>query len=478
MKKLLSLLLVLATASACAGAPVRPGPGPDERFTVAGANRAKGILVRAVLRSRHDLDGATVWDPGSMYGAYYFLRDVYMAAAPLEGYFDAATLRAALVPYFDSIGGDPVGPAQAAQHFILHGKTPQYREGANNTGHRPTYDSAAYMILTAGLVYRRGDPTIFNARKAALQAMFEETPRAPSGLLYSDPAERNCGWGFESGNYVYGELGMASALYAQAAREMIYMATEQGDAATVATFKAHYQALVKGLATLRRPDGLYRPSRDIDRRHAMLSALMVAEGLIADPVERRRTALELRAGVLSSQFLSTTGAMRHLYADEFFPGAGNPPGATQNGGYWHGQWVGWLARAMVVAGDRPLGHRVMQTAVDALNTIHDQTGSAPWEIQNADGTAHAYNNLYSMAAGGFLEVADDPQPAGRFMLVTRADGVTAATPSGFTVEAGGTSGVLSEESLAGLSGTVVLRDPTGATVSTLSTTAPLIVPAR
>ena len=94
------------------------------------------------------------------------------------------------------------------------------------------YDTAAYMILTSGLIYRRGDPSIFNARKAALQAMFEETPRAPSGLLWSDPARWSCGWGFESGSGVGGELGMASALYAQAAREMIFMATEQGDTAT------------------------------------------------------------------------------------------------------------------------------------------------------------------------------------------------------------------------------------------------------
>lgn len=476
MKKTLSLILVLATASACVGAPVRPDQPSDERFTVEGANRAKAILMRAVLRSRHDMSGETVWDPGSIYVAYTFLRDVYMAALPLEGYFDAATLRTALVPYFDSIGGDPVGPAQAAQHFILAGRMAQYREGANNTGFRPTYDSAAYMILTSGLVYRRGDKTIFAARKAALQAMFEETPRAPSGLLYSNPTEANCGWGFESGNYVYGELGMASALYAQAAREMVYMARDQGDDATAATFQAHLDALVKGLATLRRPDGLYRPAHDIDHRHTMLSALMVAEGLITDPDERSRTAIALRSGVLENQFLSTTAAMRHLYVDEFFPGAGNPPGSTQNGGYWHGHWVGWLARAMVVAGDRPLAQRLIQTAVSSLNAIHDRSRNAPWEIQNADGTAHSYNSFHSIAAGGFLEVAEDPQPVGRFKLVTRSDGVTGATPPGFTLEAGGTTGVLADESLAGLSGTVVLRGPTGAVVSTLSTAAPLVVP--
>ncbi len=479
MKKTLSLLLVVVVAAACAAARLGPSASrlsTDVRITADGANRARAILLRAVLRTRHDMGGETVWDPGSLYRDYTFLRDLYMAALPLEGYFDATTLRAALAPYFDSVGGDPVGPAQAAQHFILAGPTAQYREGANNTGFRPTYDTAAYMILTTGLVYRRGDKTIFSARKAALQSMFEETPRAASGLLYSDPTEANCGWGFESGNYVYGELGMASALYAQAAREMFYMATDQGDAATANVFRSHFDRLVNGLSTLRRHDGLYRPAHDIDRRHTMLSALMVAEELIKDPAERSQTALALRSGVLANQFLSTTGAMRHLFVDEYFPAAGNPPGSTQNGGYWHGPWVGWLARAMLVADDRPLAQRVIQTAVDALNAIHDRTGNAPWEIQNADGSEHHYNSHLSIAAGGFLELAVDPLPIGRYRLATLADGVAAATPRGFTVDAGGSTGVLAEEGLAGLTGSVTLRGPTGATVSTLTTSAPVIVP--
>jgi hypothetical protein len=443
------------------------------RFAGTAVNRAKGILMRAVLRSSHYVFSTPMWDPGSTYSAYFFLRDLYMAAAALPGYFDSARLTPGLNQFFASIGGDGVGPAQAAQHFTISNLTASYREGSNNVGYRPTYDTAAYMILTAGQVYRRGDKTIFNTRKAALQAMFEETPRASSGLLYSNPTEQNCGWGFESGNNLYGELGMASALYAQAAREMVYMATEQGDSTVAAAFQAHYDALVAGLRTLRRSDGLYKPNDLADLRHSILSSLMVSEGLILDPAEREQTARALRDGVLTGQVCSVAGGVRHLFVGEYFPGAGNSPGDTQNGAYWHGQWTGWLAKAMVVAGDPDLGLRILQSACDKFNEIQDSGNpTAPWEIHNFDGSAHWYNAAYSMAAGGFLECIDDVEAAGSYKLDSTG---TPLSPVGFSINNAYGTGYISEESYTGLTGTVDLYGPDGTLVTSLSTSTPVIV---
>lgn len=446
----------------------------DFRFTGTNVSRAKAILARAVYSSRGGMGATPVWNPGSIYTAYFFLRDLYMASAALPGHFTAAALSPGLERFFATVGGDPIDATQAAQHFIIATETPQYREGANNVGLRPTYDTAAYMILTTGQVYRRGDKTVYATHKAALKAMFESTPRAASGLLYSNPGEANCGWGFESGNYVYGELGMASALYAQAAREMVYMATDQGDTAYAATFKTHYTTLVTALRTLRRADGLYKAGSLADVRHAMLSGLLVAEDLIPDPQERAETAQALRNGVLQGQVVNPGGAVRHLFVGDYFPGAGNPPDSTQNGGWWQGQWTGWVARAMIVAGDPKLGQKIIQDAVDKLNAIYDVGGGAPWEIQNADGTAHWYNSLNSMAAGGFLEAATDQKPVGSYKLITQTGSDVPLAPRGFTVDAGGVFG-LSEETYTGYSGQVVLRDPDGYTVTLLNTSAPVIV---
>jgi hypothetical protein len=448
-------------ASSATGGPVQV------RFTGVNVNRAQSILMRAVLRSRHTMSGETVWDPGAPnYSPYTFLRDTYMASAALPGYFDASVLGPYLDLFFDTIGGDAVDATQAAQHFILATATPQYREGLNNVGYRPTYDTAAYMILTTAQVYRRGDPTIFDTRKAALKAMFESVPRASSGLLWSDPAQESCGWGFESGAQVNGELGMASALYAQAAREMVAMAKEQGDAATAVAFQAHYDSLVAGLRTLRRTDHFYKPSSNLDRHHTMLTSLMVAEGLIEDPSERALTAVALKNAALAGRFLSPTSAMRHLFVGEIFPDYLGPEEA-QNGSYWHGQWVGWLAKAMVVAGDNLLAQKTIQAAVTRINTYHDAAGTGPCEYETLE--AVCIGQAYSMAAAGFLEVISDQKAAGSYKLATDT-GPATLTPRGFTLDDGGVTGLISEEDLSTLTGTIVMRGPDGSTVDSISST--------
>jgi len=406
------------------------GPSP----MAAGARLARSIVLRAVLRSRGTYGGVAGVNPSGtgQYGALW-LRDYYHLSRPFPGYFTAAVMRPVVDAFVATIGGEVANPSYPAERIGTTG-TATYRPGTN-WGYYPVFDSAAYLALLAVATHRAGDRAVFAAHRAKLETALGAAPRDGAGLLYVDPAllgnsRVTCGWGFEDSVQLSGGVGMATALHAWAYEELRLVAIEDGNAGAAVNYRKQRDDLISGLRTLRRSDGFYNAATGDQKPHAMLTALVVAKRL-ADGAEEAESAAallrEYRRGTITQR-----GAVRHLVAPSYFTTTTAGVNTYQNGGYWLGEWVAWLADSWVGIGARDAARQVLQEAVDEVLRQHRVDGQAPWEWQFL--STRASPMLYG-ANGAFLAGLEDASPAAMEVELAGANGSSAfvRVPSGHEI---------------------------------------------
>lgn len=387
-----------------------------------GARVARAVGLRAVLRSRGTY-GALAGVQPSGDGSYnaLWLRDLYMMALPYPGWFTAAYLRPIVDAFVASIGGEVANPNYPAERIETNGN-PTYRPGPVGAGYGalPAFDSAPYLALLASLTYERGDLTVFSTHRAKLEQALEAAPRSASGLLYSNPAAYSVDWGFQDTCRPPGDVGMGSALHALAYRRLEAVALADSNVASAEVYRSRANALITALRTIRRTDGFYKPSSGLDKRHAMLTALIVAERLCSDGeavVSAQALLAAYRGGTITER-----GAMRHLVLGDYF--TSGVADTYQNGGYWLGEWIGWLARSFESIGASDSARKVMKDAVDELLREHRVDALAPWEWSYASTRgAHLYG-----ASTAFLAAATEAYPTHLDVTLAGANGSTRMVP--------------------------------------------------
>jgi hypothetical protein len=437
-------------------------------YQVDGARAAKALGLRTVLRSRNTFGGVAGAQPAA--GAYYglWLRDFCMFSRVHPGYWTAARVRAVVDAFVATIGGDATGAWLPAEQITTAGVS-SYRPGGSpgTFGYYPTFDSAAYLARLLCQAYDLGDATVFGTHKAAVKAALDGTPRSGS-LVYANPAltdgsgRPTIGWGFEDCIRLSGGLGMASALYACAYLDLAAVATASGDASYASACTTAANTLITGLASLRRVDGLYNAATSDLKPHAILSSLMVSRSLVTG-TDRTATAAAIYSAFNAGN-ITQLGAVRHLVAPNYFtsyevPNANHD--VYQNGAYWLGEWVTWLCDALVASGHSTTALAEIQAATDEVIRQHGIDAVAPWEWQNG-GTRGV--TLYGAAAGFLADTVDSLPPS---ITATLSGAWTQDVPAGFVLEWGGTTGAVEGDGFS-TSGTVALRDDTGAAVSTSS----------
>jgi hypothetical protein len=369
---------------------------------VPGVNQARAICLRAGLRSRGTFGAVNGWFPSGA-GVYMalWLRDTYMQALAFPGWFTAAYLRPIVDAFVGSIGGNLDFPSSPAERIELDGSY-TYKSGSPpGYGDRPSMDSPLYLAQLLVLCARRGDATVYETHRLALQTAFGSVPLGPNGLIYSNPDGPlgfSVGWGFEDITNQTGELGMVSALQALAYLRLGELAIELGDIVLGETYIRAKNDLVVGLRSLRRSDGWYKPSSNLDLRHSMLTNLVVSEGLCSS-TEAQASALTVQKAYRSA-LLTERGGMRHLVNPDAFPLI---QGGYQNGGYWLGEWLMWLSNTLAYLNDIAGASKIFSDATEEILREHKASSLAPLEwfsgaLQGAD--------LYS-SAGAFLSGVSD-----------------------------------------------------------------------
>lgn len=399
-------------------------------YSVQGATVAKQLALRTVLRSRGTYGGVESPNPSAT-GTYpwVFLRDFVMMVRAFPGYWNATRLRATLDQFGAAIGGDALTPTAPGEHIATNGAV-YYRPG-HTYGYYPCFDNASYWTRLLCETHRAGDATAYSTWKAAAKAALDGTPRA-SDLLYSDPALTGSniptiGWGFEDYQYVHGHLCMVSALYVDAYLDLASVAASVGDSAMATSCTDAANLILTRLPDFRRVDNYYNASTNSQVPHAMATAFIVAKGYCST-VDRAASAAALLADYQAGK-LTQRGALRHMPTPYTFPGAGSSAGTYQNGAYWLGEWITWLADSLAYAGRSDLALQVMQDATDELLRQHRVDGWTPWEWQN--GASRGATG--SGAASGF--VADLTEASPRFVDLTLPTNDALELPHGHRITA-------------------------------------------
>lgn len=288
--------------------------------------------------------------PASIYNALW-TRDHAYALWHYPALFTASERRQFVTYYLSrrttGAESDPDGgtlPADFIADRIDTSGTATYKNaGASDL---PFMDGIAFVVLALWSDWNlTGDDTTFLAQQSAIDDCLAAIPRSGNGCVYSDPGAPSVDYGFTDTVKKTGDVAYGTALQAWAYKMCDEMSgggssTAEGD--TYANLKADAMA---GLATLRQSSGWYAGSsgNNAAKDDVWVTALAVAEGLIADAADCRASA-QLIADTYAAgapdgtggwvSDISQYGLVRHLPVGQYWAGTSTTADTYQNGGYW------------------------------------------------------------------------------------------------------------------------------------------------
>lgn len=234
---------------------------------------------------------------------------------------------------------------------------------------RPFMDGIAFIVLMLWSDWHAtGHTATYTANKAAINACLAALPRSVNGCVYSDPAAPSVDYGFCDSIKKTGDVAYGTALLAWSYKMLAQVATAAGDTAGAASYTTAYQHARDGLATLRKPSGWYAGSSGNNAAvdDVWVTALAVAENLIADPAERVASAVKIRDAYLASS-ITLYGWVRHMPTGQHWTGTTTTQDYYQNGAYWLTPlWDCYRAVQLV----DPVIAR--EWAVEAMTTVQNQ----------------------------------------------------------------------------------------------------------
>ena len=218
---------------------------------------------------------------------------------------------------------------------VTHEGRPVYGPGSQQRPLAPyALDNNAFMVqLVAAYVRRWDDTSLFVDAYPALAKALAQTPRSPSGLVWNDPAQPVCPYGFTDTVRKTGELLFCSALFYQAARDMAWLCRKVGWR-QAERYEAWADQIRRALVRLWDPrTGMFfAASEDCRQLDVWGTSYAAWTGLLTE-TQRRRAALYM---IRHREQLFWRGHVRHLPASQQWHKlfVRVPPGTYQNGAYW------------------------------------------------------------------------------------------------------------------------------------------------
>jgi hypothetical protein len=356
---------------------------------VAGANVARTIGLRASLRSRFQLSGVESVAQSAKGGGWEE-PGLFLSTFPLDsmlspGYFDAAKVRANIESFAATIGlnsSSPYSPCLAIR------PGPSYGWAAHGPS-APFTNAAFFALICIHADQVLHDPTVWSARIGTCITAMDGVPRDASGTTLAPYNAGNlnddsqCISEFDWMDVVLakGKAVMSTVMLAWAYQEIARVATLKGETSRATSCTNSANALIAGLASLRRSDGFYNhDSVQNQVPNVLATAVAVSKNLCGSSANRLASANALRDAYLAGT-IAYRGGLRYLPVPNFFgrmvtwPTIGSGPRRFPtymqvNGGFWYGWWARHLYDALTLASDPSSATQLLGEQVSAMLWLH------------------------------------------------------------------------------------------------------------
>jgi len=210
----------------------------------------------------------------------------------------------------------------------------------------PPTDNSQFMVkLVADYVQGSGDMDFFRRYSQQLIAAMNFTPRAPSGLVYIDPAHPHSPYGFTDTIAKTGELLFSSLLYWEASQRLTGLFKQINDEKTARDFEHRAELIEENIFILWDKDaGMFRAA-SVDCRQTDIWGNAYAIYIHFPFGKNKYRIMDFLAKNYEKFVIK--GQIRHLLAPEHWEKTLVPiaPETYQNGAYW-GTASGWVACAL------------------------------------------------------------------------------------------------------------------------------------
>ena len=330
MRAIYSLLLVIITCISCTQTKDKSNPyglTEEERSWMKEETlkQLKGCLVEGA-------GGVWIHTPDGI-GHYKALwtRDYYYMVEYAGDLMDPAGIKESIQYLLDGQREDGCIPDRVnAEGLAIYSPGPPHRPMADHAK-----DNGPFMaLLVTSYIRQTGDEEFFCKVESAVRKGLDQVHLGENGLVYNDPENPQCVYGFTDIVKKTGNLLFSSLLYYEACLEMAELSDKLG-CGDPETYRDRAKAIGENISMLwDEKVGMFRAA-DLDCNQVDIwgSAFAVDVGIVTPEQEKRITTFLVE----NMDQVLKRGQVRHLPASDpvwqqLFHSC--EPGTYQNGAYW------------------------------------------------------------------------------------------------------------------------------------------------